>query len=155
MSLTQEDIQKANKWFAIECNNGAWELASKPDLTTEQKHELLLTAYASVYHWSKVGEPVNVARGEMLLAHVHAIRDEGDIAMRYANSIRSYYEANAGDPWEWGFVHLELGFAFAILGDKDSAADEFAKVRELIATMDKEDAEIVEDELKHVQTILA
>lgn len=155
MSLTQEDVQKANRWFAIECNNAAWDLSTKPDLTAEQKQELLLTAYASVYHWSKVGETVNVARGEMLLAHVHAIRDEGEMAMRYAKSIKAYYDKNQGDAWEWGFVHLELGFAFAVLGDKESASDEFEKVRELIATMDKEDAEIVADELKHVESLLA
>lgn len=155
MSLSQDDIQKANQWFAIECNNAAWDLASKPDLTPEQLTELLLTAYASVYHWSKVGEPVNLARGEMLLAHAHAIRGEGDTALNYAKSVKAFYDANGGDAWEIAFAHLELGFAFGVLDDRTGASGQFEKVRSLIEQMEQEDASIVEDELKHVESILS
>lgn len=155
MSLSQDDIKKANQWFAIECNNAAWDLTSQADLSAEQRQELLLTAYASVYHWSKVGEPVNVARGEMLLAHTHAIRGEGEAAMRYAKNVKAFYDANGGDTWEIAFGHLEIGFAYGVLGDKSGSASQLDKVRELIGQMDREDAAIVEDELKRVEAILS
>ncbi|PHS02886.1 MAG: hypothetical protein COA78_19925 [Blastopirellula sp.] len=33
---TDSNIQKMHRWFAIECNNRAWDLTSQPERTSEQ-----------------------------------------------------------------------------------------------------------------------
>jgi oxalate decarboxylase/phosphoglucose isomerase-like protein (cupin superfamily) len=76
-----------NQWhrrFAVACNNHTWDLIEKPERTPAEDQEMLNNAYASIFHWSKVGTALHMARGEVNLAHVHALRGEGELALRYA-----------------------------------------------------------------------
>jgi hypothetical protein len=66
------DLPKAQRWFAIECNNGAWELLDKPNRSADETERLLHVAHASVHHWLAAGNALNHLRGVVLLANVYA-----------------------------------------------------------------------------------
>ncbi|MFN0019032.1 MAG: hypothetical protein ACKVP0_12280 [Pirellulaceae bacterium] len=68
------DLAKAQRWFAIECNNAAWELLDKPGRTADETERLLHVAHASVHHWLAAGNAMNQLRGVVLLANVTPAR---------------------------------------------------------------------------------
>jgi hypothetical protein len=68
--ITDEDLKKWHRRFAVEANNRAWTVSEKRELTSEERTELLYAAYAAAYHWSKVGTAAQVAQAELLLGRV-------------------------------------------------------------------------------------
>lgn len=84
MSKTPQDTDPAawHKYFAIECNNRAWDLASQARTAAEDQ-ELRLTAHTAAHHWNAVGEELHRMRATMLLAEaaLEAIADAEDKAI--------------------------------------------------------------------------
>jgi len=89
----REDVQKWNRWFAVECNNRAWRLAEQVSRTPAEDEEMVHAAHAATLHWSRVGTELHQARAAMLLGQVHAL---------------------VGTPgWELAFAHAVLANAAA------------------------------------------
>ena len=44
------DQQTASKWFAIECNNGTWDLLEKADRSVSETDGMVHMAHASCFH---------------------------------------------------------------------------------------------------------
>jgi hypothetical protein len=128
---TQEAIDKWHRWFAVECNNQGWDLMAKPERTPDEDRQMLYLAYSSAFHWGKVGVPLNNARAEMALAHVHAMLGHGELALSYAESCLGFLEANGGEDWDVAFAHAEMAHAAAAAGDADLHAKHYAKAQEL------------------------
>jgi len=147
----QETIDRWHRWFAVECNNAAWELTSKPEPTVSEGAELLYTAYASAYHWFKVGTPLNQARAVLLLAHTHSLLDQGEQAMQYAQSVLPYFQSGEGADWDLAFTHLEIALAAAVKDDKAAHAQHYQIASELgQAIQDPEDRAIFLNELARI-----
>jgi hypothetical protein len=49
--------------LAVDLYNGLWPLLEKRVRTSDEDAQLVHQAHASLYHWSQVGEQVNLARG--------------------------------------------------------------------------------------------
>ena len=123
MSLPDsEQINKMHRYFAVECNNRAWELAEQSSRSPDEDAELMTTAHAAAYHWSKVGTPINDIRARQLLAEVHAQSGDGARALALAESCREFFEQEEGSEWDRAFTSLELAFAHAVSGHRDEAA---------------------------------
>ena len=110
---TPETIQQMQRWFAIECNNGAWDLMSKANRTPQEDLQMLYQAYASAYHWTKAGTDLNEARAWTTIAHAHALLKQGEMALIYAQKCLDYFKANPGQDWDTAFAHLEMAHAAA------------------------------------------
>ena len=63
-----EDLKKWHRWFAVECNNAALELAEKTSRSEAESAQLLDAAHAAAFHWNQSGTELNVARARLLLA---------------------------------------------------------------------------------------
>ncbi|MBI1338305.1 MAG: hypothetical protein GC164_15290 [Phycisphaera sp.] len=113
----QTEIDRWHKWFAIECNNRAWELITLPERSGDQSHELELVAHASAYHWSVVGKPIHVARADCLLSAMLVALRRGDEAMRYAKRYLGFCELNDCEAWDRAFAHAGVAHAAYLLGD--------------------------------------
>jgi len=114
---TQEQIDQWHRWFAIRCNNDSWDLASKPDRTPVEDRDMLYLAYASAFHWSKIGKPINDARAELALAHMHALLGHAELSLKYAQHCLDFFENNDCEDWDLAFAHAEIAQAAALLGD--------------------------------------
>lgn len=152
----QKKIDKWQRWFAIECNNLAWELAAKFDRTPEEDRRMLLGAYAAAFHWSNVGQPVNDARADLALAHVHSLLGQ-QVALHYAQRCLAFFENNAGEDWDLAFAHAEMAYAAAVIGDKDLHAKHYAMAKEIgAAIQNDEDRNVFMEEFlripDHVRT---
>jgi hypothetical protein len=77
-----------NRWFAVELNNGTWDLIdnglSEQSPRAEQE-QALYAAYASTYHWMLAGTVTNQGRGEYLIATVAIATGLLDVAGRHAD----------------------------------------------------------------------
>ena len=148
---TPEMIEKWHRRFAVECNNRTWDLIDRPKRAPAEDQEMLYTAYAAAFHWSKVGKPINNARADVTLAHVHALRGEGEMALRYAQSSLTFFESNAGEDWDVAFAHAEMAFAAAVLGDADLHARHYSEAkRRGEAIQEEEDRTVFMDEFSRI-----
>ena len=148
---TPEIIDKWHRRFAVECNNRTWDLIDKPNRTPAEDQEMLYTAYAAAFHWSKVGKPINNARADVTLAHVHALLGHGQQALDYAQRCLTFFESNEGEDWDVAFAHAEMAFATAVLGDADLHAKHYAEAkRHGEAIQEEEDRKVFMDEFARI-----
>jgi len=76
-----------NRWFAVELNNGTWDVLDaglSEASPREDREQALYAAYASTYHWLQAGNVANHGRGEYLIASVAAAIGQVDVAGRHA-----------------------------------------------------------------------
>src|SRR5262245_2742903 len=138
-----EDLTRWHRWFAIECNNRAWQLADQPARTDAEDEELLNAAHAAALHWHAIGTPLNDARATMLLSHGNARCGDGQLAMRYALASFNYFAENETPDWEIAFSHAVMAHAAAASGDTQlHALHYFAAGQAGAAIKDREDKAI-------------
>jgi len=89
------DLAKAHLWFAIECNNQAWDLVEKLSRTADETQQMIHLAHASALHWQAVGTAVNRQRGENLLTTVYLAAGDAAAAVRHAERCLSLSVQNA------------------------------------------------------------
>lgn len=77
-----------DRWFAVELNNGTWDLIdnglSEQSPRTE-RDQALYAAYAAAHHWTQVGTVANRGRAEHLIATVATATGLLDVARRHAD----------------------------------------------------------------------
>ncbi len=117
------DLPQAHRYFAIECNNQAWDWLESTDRSAEKIAWAIHTAHASCFHWSQIGKPVNNLRGACLLANVYAAAGLGDNAARAANEALELCAACGAETqdWDWAFARDALARAVLASGDRIEA----------------------------------
>ncbi|HEY0494728.1 MAG TPA: hypothetical protein VGD48_03230 [Kutzneria sp.] len=84
----QSNGRDLDRWFAVELNNGTWDLIdnglSEQSPRTERE-QALYAAYAAAHHWTQVGTVTNRGRAEHLIATVAAATGLLDVAQRHAD----------------------------------------------------------------------
>ena len=142
--VDQQDRGDWHRYFAVECNNRAWELATA-ERSAAEDDELLNVAHASAYHWSIAGDELNRMRALMLLAEVHACLAMGTTALTYAERMRSYFLGlEAVDDWELAFVHVIHAHAAASAGKRTEHAESYAAAEAALeAIADEQDRAVV------------
>lgn len=86
------DEAVAHRWFAVECNNQAWDLVEAASRTAEQDHRMVALAYAASLHWHEVGTDLNRLRASNLLATACAAVGDGSAAQRHAEACLAWFE---------------------------------------------------------------
>lgn len=123
MSLPDPElVAKMHNFFAVECNNRAWELTEQATRTEEESHEMRTAAHAAAFHWAKVGAPVNEVRARLLLAEVAAQDGDGEQALRLARHCCAFFEDEEGTEWDRAFGSLELAYAHAVCGHHEEVS---------------------------------
>jgi hypothetical protein len=112
---------EATAWhrrFAAASNNRAWELSVQTRSSAEDQ-EMLNAAHASAWHWTKVGTELNRMRAIMLLAEVQALLGFGQLALAYAEEMRTYFLGVRSPDWEVAFVHSVHAHAASAAGETE------------------------------------
>jgi hypothetical protein len=78
------DLSTADRWFAVEANNRAWDLIERHERSDAQRRELVNVAHASMYHWSRVGQPVHRLRACVMLAAAYHVLGRDEDASHFA-----------------------------------------------------------------------
>jgi len=117
------DLQVASKWFAIECNNQAWDLLEKTDRTPAEDIGMVHAAHASCFHWMQVGATLNKVRALCLIANAHAAAGDAQAAVHFSNVVMELAEAHRAEleDWDWAFLFDAAARAQAVSGNLPSA----------------------------------
>ena len=142
---TDADIGKWHRWFAIEANNRAWRLSEAETRSEAEDSEMLSAAHAAAFHWSKVGTPVHIARAQMLLGHVHALRGHAKPAVDYACDAFEFVRLHDSAPWEVAFSHAVMANAGWAASDSLMHVDHYGKAKELGAALADEEERAIFD----------
>ena len=104
--------------LGVDLFNHAWSLLEKPDRTPAEDDELLHATHASAYHWSRVGAPENLARGEWQVSRVNAVLGRGEAALHHAQRCLDHcLEHGIGD-WDLAYAYEALARAHKVAGDE-------------------------------------
>lgn len=122
MTAPPFDLAKANRWFAIELNNRAWDLIEKKDRTADETAEMLHAAHASTYHWSQAGTAINAVRALNLLSTAYAAAGRAEWAWEYATAGRTALEklTEGVTPFDRGATAGALAHAAALARRSDA-----------------------------------
>lgn len=142
---------KLERQLAAGLYNNVWRLLELPGRTPVQDDEMIHAAHASRYHWGRVGQAVNLARGEWLCSRVYAVLGRAEPALWHARRCLAILEASDGDerePWDLPGAYEALARASTVAGDRGEAARWVALARKALAKVDDaEDREPIEKDL--------
>jgi DNA-binding transcriptional MerR regulator len=133
--------------------NHTWTLLEKADRTPADIDEMVLSAHASAFHWSRGGGTLaNAARSQWQVARVYSTLGRGEPAVWHAQRCLALAEAavaaGVADDWDVPAALEGLARAQAVAGDR--AAAEATRVRALASLAgiaDPEDRQLIEDDL--------
>ncbi len=121
--MTDEKKAVDHRALGVECFNATWDLIDKKERTQAENDAMIHTAHASRYHWGKVGEPVNLARGEWQTSRVYALLKRAEPALYHATrSLQICKEHKIGD-FDLAFAYEALARGYAVAGDNEKARD--------------------------------
>ena len=138
-------LQDDHLRFAKSIWNRIWELLEKDNRSPSEEEDLLLSAYASLYHWKQVGKEANLQRGYWMLSRVYLALGAADQALDWAlkcQRITQEYTMSMED-FDLAYAQEGLARAYAMVGELELAKKhrhEAAVLSELIE--DPEDREI-------------
>ena len=116
--------------LGVDLYNSTWTLIEKADRTSAETDELIHRAHASRWHWARVGETVNLARGEWLCSRVYATLGRGEPALWHARRCVEINEALAPEAREsWDLAGAYEAMARASFAAGDSASGALWKVK--------------------------
>jgi hypothetical protein len=142
------DLVKAQRWFAVECNNAAWELLENASRTAEETERMLHAAHASVHHWLAAGNELNRLRGMVLLANVYAGAGLPEGARLYADRalVLSAAAGETQTAFDRATTLAAVSRAYSNSGDR-ARAKEFLDLAQLAAAKLDTDEQPVFDQL--------
>jgi DNA-binding transcriptional MerR regulator len=111
--------------LGVDLYNSTWTLIEKADRTAAETDEMIHRAHASRWHWARVGEPVNLARGEWLCSRVYATLGRGEPALWHARrcvEIDESLPADAREAWDLPSAYEAMARASFAAGDPASGA---------------------------------
>lgn len=114
-------LEECHKNFAIELNNLVWKLLSKLDRTDKENNEMINAAHASLYHWSKIGEAVNLQRGEWLISRVYAVLNRSEPAVYHAKNCLELTRKHNLIDFDLAFSYEGMARAYATSGKREEA----------------------------------
>jgi hypothetical protein len=124
--------------------NEVWRLLELPVRTETEDALMLHGAHASCYHWMRVGEPVNRARGEWQVSRVYSVLGQPEAAFRHAQKVLDICQREGIGDFDLAFAYEALARASAVGGDTDAARNWAAQAREASAAIaDDEDRNLV------------
>jgi hypothetical protein len=143
-------LEEAHKEFAKRINGQVWKLLEKAERTEAEDEEMVLAAYACLYHWSYAGTEVNRQRGEWLIARVYTILGEAALALQHARRFLELTEEYRGQMKDFDIAYAYEGMARAnALGGDRATARQYLDMAEAAgkAIADAEDKEIYTGDL--------
>lgn len=143
--------EECNKKFAVDLFNYVWSLLSKQERTVEEDEEMVNAAHASCFHWSKVGIPVNLQRGEWLISHVYAVLKRAEPALHHAKICLRLTEEHKFRDFDLVYAYEGMARALAVSGNKNERNKYINLAKEAGNEIkEKEDRELFFNDLKSI-----
>ena len=148
---TKYTLSEAELHFAKSIYNSIWGLLGKTNRTASEDEEMLVSAYASLYHWKQVGNEVNHQRGYWMLSRVYQNMGHAVQALEWALKCQRITKDNPTLMADFDLAYTEEGLAraYALAGDLKKAEKHYKHAIELGNKIkDPEDQKIFIGDLK-------
>jgi hypothetical protein len=128
MSTPPFDLAKAQRWFAIELNNRAWELIESPARTAEEADEMVTAAHAARFHWTQCGTLLNKLRAESLVSTAYLAAGHADLSLKHARTCLALCNqaGTEATPFDLACAHGGYACALVKLGANEEAKSAYA-----------------------------
>ncbi len=136
-------VKEFHRKMAVETNNGVWPFLDKANPTQEDLEEALHMAHASRYHWSKVGQPINIARAEYVISRVYSAMKRAEPAIYHAKRCLEMTE-------QAGVKDFDIAFAYEVMTRARALAGRKADCKKLRALAQKAIDDVKEPEDKKI-----
>jgi hypothetical protein len=105
MSKEEFNAQAAHRYFSATCFNSTWDLIDNTDRSDEENQKMLLSCYASLYHWTnrEDANDQNFSIGYWQLSRVHALMNNPQAAFENATRCLSY--SHNLEPFYLGYAY--------------------------------------------------
>jgi hypothetical protein len=141
-----------DRWFAVELNNGTWDMVDNglsEHSPAAEREQALYAAYAAAHHWLQAGTVANHGRAEHLIATVAVVTGLLDVAQRHADR---YAELIAEHPaafadWDRAFAAEALARVASRAGRADADALRAEAHRLAYAVEHPEDRRVCQERL--------
>jgi len=137
--------------MASSCNNAAWDLIEKEELTPDDALDLLTQAAAARHHWHVIGNDSQKAHADLLFVWATAKSGGSGVSIMLANRTVTYFEEKGGT-WERAFAHSAMAAAGAAMGDAKMLARHHAIASKLGSELSGLDAETFAAAFRSVPT---
>jgi|SRR5690554_2036270 len=104
--------------FAVGLNNLVWHLMSKSDRTVRENDLMIHAAHTSYYHWSRIGNELNLQRGEWLISRVYAVLNRPEGALYHAQKCLDLTEEHNFVDFDLAYAYEAMARAYAASGNK-------------------------------------
>ena len=144
-------LGEAQEKFAKSSWNAIWPLLEKNDRTPSEDEDLLLSAFASLYHWKQIGTEVNLQRGYWMISKVYQVLGKAEPALAWAEKCarvtRDYPDAMKD--FDQAYSQEALARSHALAGNFDLARKHHARAANLGELIkDPEDQEIFQGDFQ-------
>ncbi len=144
-------MEEVHKQLAVDLFNHTWTLLDKADRTLDEDEEMLMSAWASRFHWSKVGTPLNAARGEWQISRVYSVLGRAEPALHHAHRTLELCERYGYGDFDLAFAYEALARAHAVAGNRAERDRYYQRgIESAEGIKDKDDKELFLSDLNSV-----
>jgi len=138
------DLKRAHRWFAVEGNNLAWQLAELSARTAEETERMLEAAHVARHHWCAVGTPLNLLRAEILLATAHGLAHSTRASRHSARAVELADAETQLSVFDRGCLYGAASLAAGVAGDDAARREYAARFHETIAAAGADERPLLE-----------
>lgn len=143
----EADISRLSRYFAIEANNEFWTL-SEQSTTDAEKQRMLVTAFSSLYHWTKVGTQENIQLANLAVARALAL-NETEISLTYARESFDFFDGTGAD-WIQAFTNAVMSHALQVNKQFEQAEEFYSKALKIQAELTEGDRKVFDATFCHI-----
>lgn len=125
--MTKEEMLQTHHQMGVDYFNQSWSLLEKPDRNKADEDLLINMVHASLFHWRHLNQPINVLRGEWMIAHVYTLLKHKESALYHAHNTLHWAEVAKAEDWDLAYAYEAMARAQALLGNRE----EFSKYLEM------------------------
>lgn len=147
-----EDLD-LHRRLGAELFNRVWDLLGLEERTAEQDAEMIHTAHASRYHWSRVERGPRSARGEWLCSWVYSELERPEPALYHAHRCEAICREFADELEDFDLPAMHEAFARAhlVAGNRQEAMHRLKLATDLCAQItDPDDREIIQAQIDSI-----
>jgi len=152
MSKEEFNTKAAHQYFSATCFNSTWDLIDKIDRSDEDNQKMLLSCYASLYHWTnrEDANDQNFSIGYWQLSRVHALLNNPKAA--YEDATRCLAYSHNLEPFYLGYAYEAQARAKKIAGETEAFQTHLKQAWEQHALIkDKELAQMLDKDLQSLK----
>lgn len=156
--MSDRNDSELHRRLGAELFNRVWDLLSLERRTADDEAEMIHTAHASRYHWSRVEDGARIARGEWLCSWVYSELGRPEPALYHAHRCEAMCREFAGqlEDFDLPAMHEALARAHLVAGNREEALHRLGLATELCAKItDPGDRDIIQSQIDSITSAAA